>query len=111
MLTGRLTDLVPDDAEDFHELVAFAGVRVEHIVSSARPDTDVQSQDWDEWVCVLRGSATLDVAGASIELAAGDWLFLPARVVHRVMRTAAGTHWVAVLGPAQCQLPRQTAGA
>lgn len=109
MLTGRLVDRVPDDAEDFHELTGFAGVRVEHIVSSARPDPAEQVQDWDEWVLVLRGSASLQVAGQSIELAPGDWLLLPAGVPHRVMRTEAGTHWLAVHGPRQ--LPPAMAGA
>ncbi|MGB8022633.1 MAG: cupin domain-containing protein [Candidatus Nanopelagicales bacterium] len=109
MLTGRLTDRVPDDAEEFHELAAFAGLRVEHIVSSARPDPSEQLQDWDEWVLVLRGSARLEVAGEGVDLVARDWIVLPAGTPHRVVRTDAGTHWVAVHGPRQS--PPRIAGA
>lgn len=109
MLTGRLTERVPDDAEDFHELAAFAGLRVEHIVSSIRPDPAEQLQSWDEWVLVLRGSARLDVAGEGIDLVAGDWLLLPAGTRHRVLRAEAGTHWIAVHGPRR--LPPRISGA
>ncbi len=98
---GRLTDRVPDAGEDFHDLAAVGGARVEHIVSSATPDTGEQVQGWDEWVLVLAGTATLEVSGRRRDLAAGDWVLLPAGAVHRVVATSAATQWLAVHGRAE----------
>jgi quercetin dioxygenase-like cupin family protein len=53
-------------------------------------------QDDDEWVVVLGGAAVLEVDGEQLDLAPGDWVFLPARVPHSVVRTEAGTNWLAV---------------
>lgn len=95
---GRLADRVPDAGEDFHDLAAVGGARVEHIVSSATPDVGEQVQDWDEWVLVLAGAATLEVSGRLRDLTAGEWVLLPAGAVHRVLATTAGTQWLAVHG-------------
>lgn len=100
-VVGRLDEHVPATGESFHSLGTLAGVRVEHIVSSDSPDPAPQRQAWDEWVLVVAGAAELDVAGASVPLAAGDWILLPAGTPHRVLRATAGTHWIAVHGPAQ----------
>lgn len=97
---GRLSDVVPAQGEDFHDLVTVADVRVEHIVSSATPDPSQQLQDWDEWVLVLVGAAELDLSGRSVTLAAGDWIVIPAGTAHRVLATRPGTHWIAVHAPA-----------
>jgi cupin 2 domain-containing protein len=50
----------------------------------------------DEWVVVLDGEAVLEVDGAEVRLARGDWVLLPAAKPHRVLMTAAGTRWLAV---------------
>lgn len=96
---GRLSDVVPDHGEDFHELVTLAGVRIEHIVSSATPDPALQVQGWDEWVLVVAGAAELEMSGRRIRLAAGDWILIPSGTAHRVLGAMHGTHWVAVHGP------------
>ena len=51
-------------------------------------------QDHDEWVVLLAGGATVDVDGESAS--PNDWLVLPARVPHRLVRTEQGTVWLAV---------------
>ncbi|WP_370327505.1 cupin domain-containing protein [Euzebya sp.] len=86
----------PAHGERFEELVHRRGVVVEQIVSSSSPDTSEQIQDHDEWVLLLDGAATLEVAGVPLDLAAGQWVVLPARTPHRVVSTAAGTRWLAV---------------
>ena len=96
--SGRLSGVVPDTGEAFHALAALDGVRIEHIVSSAHPDPGLQAQDWDEWVLVLTGEAELDVRGEVVALDPGSWLLLPAGTPHRVLRTQAGTQWLAVHG-------------
>jgi quercetin dioxygenase-like cupin family protein len=97
---GRIGDTpAPASGEDFHTLAGIGGVRIEEIVSSATPDTGVQVQDHDEWVVLVAGAAVLDVDGAPVELRAGDWILLPAGRPHRVLRTAAGTRWLALHAP------------
>lgn len=98
---GQLSAEVPAAGEACHDLTSLAGVRVEHIVSSDSPDPAVQAQDWDEWVLVVSGAAALDVDGERLELTAGSWVLLPAGTPHRVLQTAAGTHWIAVHGARQ----------
>ncbi|MBP2667764.1 MAG: Cupin 2 conserved barrel domain protein [Firmicutes bacterium] len=44
----------------------------------------------DEWVSVVQGSAGLQWDGGAItELAAGDWILIPAHKKHRVERTSS----------------------
>jgi quercetin dioxygenase-like cupin family protein len=87
---------VPAAGERTEVLYEAAGAVVEHIVSSAAVEPVAYDQDHDEWVMVLEGAATLEVEGVTVELAAGDWLVLPARQPHTVTGTAAGTRWLAV---------------
>jgi quercetin dioxygenase-like cupin family protein len=98
---GRLLD--PADApaagERFEPLAAMQGVRVEQILSPASTMPARYEQAHDEWVAVLAGSATLDVAGETVQLEPGDWVLLPAGVPHTVVTTAAGTSWLAVHAP------------
>jgi cupin 2 domain-containing protein len=72
------------------------GVVIEHILSSAAVDPVEHDQDHDEWVIVLEGAASLEVEGSVVDLAAGDWLLLPAGRRHRVVATTRGTRWLAV---------------
>jgi cupin 2 domain-containing protein len=50
----------------------------------------------DEWVVLLAGEARLDVDGTRVDLAPGEWLFLPAGVPHTLVETEPGTSWLAV---------------
>lgn len=89
-------------AELVDELVRTSGVRLERIVSRGHrtPDGEWYRQEWDEWVVVLAGRATLRIEGESdvIALGAGDSLLLPAHVRHRVEWTDPGadTVWLAL---------------
>jgi cupin 2 domain-containing protein len=76
------------------------GWRIEQILSGrlAAPVEDLL--DHEEWVVVLEGGATLDVAGVTQTLEAGEWLVLEPGVPHRVLAAQPGTSWLAVhLGP------------
>lgn len=89
-------------AELVEELVRAPGVRLERIVSHGQhtPDGEWYDQEWDEWVVVLTGRATLRIEGEHdvVALAPGDSLLLPAHVRHRVEWTdpAADTVWLAL---------------
>jgi cupin 2 domain-containing protein len=69
---------------------------IEQILSAATDRPHAHLQDHDEWVAVLAGAAVLEVDGERLDLGAGDWVFLPAGLPHTVVRTAAGTSWLAV---------------
>jgi cupin 2 domain-containing protein len=86
----------PREGERFEALLTHRNLVVERIVSStnAIPTAYVQAQD--EWVVLLAGEASLDVAGTSVELRSGDYLFLPAGTHHVVRRVTQGAVWLAV---------------
>ena len=80
------------------DIVFLRGLRIERIVSSASPDPVVYDQTQDEWVILLEGSATLEIAGEPIDLGPGDHLFIPAHTPHRVLATRPEPRcvWLAV---------------
>lgn len=104
ILRGSLGEdaVIAPGEERFDELAAGAGVRIERIVSlaAASPPGHWYDQETDEWVLVVSGAARLEQEDppGTIELAAGDWLVIPAGCRHRVAWTADGepTVWIAV---------------
>jgi cupin 2 domain-containing protein len=101
--TGNvLTDLPADLANEVVEtLLRGPGVRVERIVSrgQASPAGFWYEQAEREWVVVLRGAGCVRFEdGREVEMRAGDWIDIPAKVRHRVEWTEAGevTVWLAV---------------
>jgi len=97
-LRGRLGDAAgaPATGELVERLASFGAVRVEQIRSGTLAAPVDYEQADDEWVVLLAGAATLVVAGETVELAAGDWLFLPAGLPHRLVATEPGSSWLAV---------------
>ncbi|QWF16545.1 cupin domain-containing protein [Lysobacter capsici] len=98
MSTGNLfVDAdAPAQGERFETLLTHNNLVVERIVSSAAtiPVEYVQTQD--EWVALLQGEATLEVAGESMELVCGGYVFLPAGTPHTVRRVSQGAVWLAI---------------
>lgn len=85
-------------SEEFSTLFDSAGVKIERIVSHSSPSPAGfwYDQADDEWVVVLRGTATLEFAdGELIEMRQGDYLTIPRHVKHRVARTDEETIWLA----------------
>ena len=97
-LRGRLLEEAgaPATGEQVDRIVGFAGVVVEQIRSGALAAPVDYDQPGDEWVVLLTGGATLVVAGETVELGPGEWLFLPAHVDHRLVETQPGSSWLAV---------------
>jgi cupin 2 domain-containing protein len=102
LLTNLFENLpVQTKDEEFTELLSRPGVRIERIVSNGQStavDTPF-NQDHDEWVLLLRGSASLWVDGdGECDLYPGDYMLIPSRRTHRVTRTATNepTIWLAV---------------
>ena len=95
---GRLLDAAegPRVGERLVELAAAGPLLVEQILSGDLEAPVDYEQATDEWVVLLAGAAVLEVGGEALELGPGDWLFLPAGTPHRLVRTEAGSSWLAV---------------
>ena len=89
----------PTSGERFATLFDNGATKIERILSHshASPQGFWYDQADDEWVIVLRGSATLEFAGGEVvKLNSGDYLTIPRHVRHRVARTSEETIWLAV---------------
>lgn len=86
----------PAVGEELDSVLALPGVAVEQILSGELAEPVDYRQEHDEWVVLLEGRATLVVDGDDVDLAAGEWLFLPAGVEHRLLSTAPGSSWLAL---------------
>jgi cupin 2 domain-containing protein len=94
---------LPVETKDelFTELLSRPGARIERIVSNGQSTQEDSpfNQAHDEWVLLLRGSASLWVDGdGEHDLHPGDHILIPARRTHRVTKTAKDelTVWLAV---------------
>ncbi|KQZ44337.1 cupin domain-containing protein [Duganella sp. Root1480D1] len=88
--------LPPATGERFDTLLSHQGLVIERIVSTSKIESQEYVQEQDEWVVLLTGEATLEVAGRKVQLKAGDYLFLPARTPHTVRQVSDGALWLAV---------------
>lgn len=94
-------DPMPEERIDL--LARGDALRIERIVSKGHvsPPDFWYDQDLDEWVALLQGEAEIRFAGGRVRsLKAGDSLFLPAGLRHRVDRTSHDPPcvWLAVHG-------------
>ena len=89
------SDTAPDTGEHTTELLRLRNLMIEQILSGTTEPHDYR-QNQDEWVLVLSGHATLDVAGETLELTTNDWLLLPAGTPHTLLHTEPGTNWLAI---------------
>ncbi|WP_369162317.1 cupin domain-containing protein [Candidatus Thiodiazotropha sp. LNASS1] len=92
----------PDKAvevkETFETILESENVTVERILSPPDTVTEVSQQHHDEWVCVLQGSAKLEMDDREITLYRGDSVLIPANTAHRVLTTSHQPHciWLAI---------------
>jgi cupin 2 domain-containing protein len=109
MIDGNLFEATapPAGGERFETLLKHANLVVERIISSASTTPSEFVQDQDEWVLLVRGTATLEIDGNSNLLVAGDYVFLPAGTPHAVRQVSEGALWLAVhLHPTDLQVGR-----
>jgi cupin 2 domain-containing protein len=98
------TDIPAELPEELFEcIVKRKNVQIERIVSKGHmtPTSQWYDQDWDEWVILLQGQATIlyEKDMHSFTLTPGDYLLIPAHTRHRVEWTTPERHtiWLAVL--------------
>lgn len=98
MKTGNLyaDSAPPEPGERFDTLLSHRGLTIERIVSTSKIESQLYVQEQDEWVVLLRGEALLDVNGTQVPLKSGDYVFLPSRTPHTVLRVSDGAMWLAV---------------
>ena len=87
--------------EIFETLIKSEHVKIERIVSKGQksPENFWYDQDQNEWVIVLKGSASIGFENGNItELQQGDYINIPAHKKHRVEKTDQTTEtiWLAV---------------
>jgi len=91
-----------DEDEAFETIASGQDVRIERIISRGHRSADNfwYEQDWQEWVLVITGAATVILEdGAEIyDLGPGDYINIPALCRHRVEWTDPDqdTVWLAV---------------
>lgn len=90
MTPASLFDRLPSPAsgEAFDEILRHRNLVIERIASSDRPEPTLYDQVQDEWVLLVQGQATLELAGETLTMGPGDHLFIPAHTPHRVLRTS-----------------------
>jgi len=88
--------------EFFEPILKRDGLEIERIISKGHvtPPGEWYDQGWDEWVLLLQGRAILCIQNEDklVEMKAGDYLLLPAHVLHRVewTETEPETIWLAI---------------
>jgi len=79
------------DQELFETLCSDQNHRIERIISHGHttPPDQWYDQQENEWVLLIQGKASLEFEnGEMLHLGAGDYIFLPARLRHRVAYTS-----------------------
>lgn len=87
---------VPKIGEDFATLFENKKIRIVRIVSSNTIENKQYIQNEDEFVIVLEGEAKLTIDNEIKYLNKGEYLFIPAKTPHEVLKTISGTLWLAV---------------
>jgi cupin 2 domain-containing protein len=85
--------------EEIAALFENSAVKIDRIISHSHssPEGFWYDQRDDEWVMVLRGTASLEFAdGEVVEMSAGDYVIISRHVRHRVRQTSGETIWLAV---------------
>jgi cupin 2 domain-containing protein len=102
-----ITRLLPDRngsaVEEVTDLLKNPAFRLEHLVShgQASPVGFWYDQPQEEWVVLLRGTASLvfvegDSVVGTLDLVAGDSLTIPAHQRHRVETVSDDAVWIAL---------------
>lgn len=103
-LTGNIfhhSHIAESPEETFSKLLQHQNCQIEQIVSSGHstpPDQPYQ-QDFDEWIMIVQGEASLTIETEQFDLKKGDYLFIPANDRHWVTKTSHNPKciWLAVL--------------
>ena len=102
MISNIFSHIPADLPEELFETLVLANeIKIERIVSRGHttPDGEWYDQDWDEWVLLLQGYATIRYQdGNKVVLQHGDYVLIPAHSKHRVDFTSSQPDaiWLAI---------------
>ncbi|MGM0623085.1 MAG: cupin domain-containing protein [Campylobacterota bacterium] len=82
--------------ERFDTLLQTPHVKIQKIQSNEFQNGNWYNQSHDEWVVLLRGSATLELQHQTLQLQQGDSLHIKKFSKHRVVQTSSDALWLAV---------------
>jgi len=91
-----IENLPPEDSEFFITLLKKKNVKIKKIVSNTLKTPQTFVQDEDEFVVLLKGCAKIEINGDVKKLKAGDWLYIPAKTEHTLIKTKKTAVWLAV---------------
>ena len=91
----------PWEPEIFDVILKSENIKIQRIISNGNtgPKDGWYDQDFDELVFLMKGQAVLEFEDRPlIRLFEGDYLFIPAHVLHRVKQTSTIPHcvWLAI---------------
>jgi cupin 2 domain-containing protein len=98
VISGNIFDRAepPSSGEVFEPLLTIENLVVERILSTGKTVPTEYRQTQHEWVLLLRGEASLSVAGEVLVLKAGDYVFLEAGTPHTVLEVSDAAVWLGV---------------
>lgn len=82
--------------EAFVTLHQSSTLKIEAIRSRLTIAGEKYDQEEDEWVILVRGSATIEIEGINHSLKEGDSLFLERHTRHQVLSTSDNALWIGV---------------
>ena len=84
------------DDEKFDTILKHKNIEIKRIVSNTLKTSQTFIQDEDEWVIVLKGCAKIEMNKKIYKLKAGDYLFIPAKTTHTLLKTKKVVVWLAI---------------
>jgi len=92
---------VKDGKEDFSNIFSSRGLQIKRIISKGyrTPETKWLKDDTDEFVILLRGSASIRFFNGEIKrMKSGDYLHIPSGTKHKVTYTSKKPccYWLAI---------------
>jgi len=92
----EITSLPDTDREIFKTLLKHKNIEIKKIISNTLKTPQTFIQDEDEFVVLLKGCAKIEINGTVKKLKTGDWLFIPAKTPHTVIKTKKIAVWLAI---------------
>jgi cupin 2 domain-containing protein len=92
----KIDNLPQIDNEIFEIILQHKNVKIEKIVSNTIKTPKKFCEEQDEFVVLLKGCAKLEINGSIKKLKAGDFLFIPAKTPHTLLKTKKTAIWLAI---------------
>lgn len=95
-LFEKKLETIQKGQELFETLLENKNVSIKKIRSCDLRDGEWYLQQEDEWVVLLEGSAMIEYESDVKALRAGEYLYIPRGIKHRVKETSQDALWLAV---------------